>query len=90
MELTILLPVRNEGLNLKIMLQILRAVVEESHEVLVVVDNAEDKSIPVVEKIQPNYPELKWVLNTKGPGVVNALRAGVEAAEGGSRADFCG
>lgn len=82
MELTILLPVRNEGLNLKIMLQILRAVVEESHEVLVVVDNAEDKSIPVVEKIQPNYPELKWVLNTKGPGVVNALRAGVEAAEG--------
>ena len=48
MELTILLPVRNEGLNLKIMLQILRAVVEESHEVLVVVYNAEDKSIPVV------------------------------------------
>jgi glycosyltransferase involved in cell wall biosynthesis len=82
MKLTILLPVRNEGLNLKIMLQILRAVVEESHEVLVVVDNAEDKSIPVVEKIQPDYPELKWVLNTKGPGVVNALRAGVEAAEG--------
>lgn len=56
MELTILLPVRNEGLNLKIMLQILRAVVEESHEVLVVVDNAEDESIPVVEKFNPAIP----------------------------------
>lgn len=82
MDLTILLPVRNEGLNLKIMLQILRAVVEEAHEVLVVVDAAADRSIAVVEKISPSYPELRWVLNGKGPGVVNAIRTGVEAASG--------
>jgi len=82
MDLTILLPVRNEGLNLRIMLQILRAVVEESHEVLVVVDDPRDSSVAVVEKIQLVYPEARWVFNGKGPGVVNAIRTGVEAAYG--------
>lgn len=82
MELTILLPVRNEGLNLKIMLQILRAVVEESHEVLVVVDSPQDSSIRVVEAIRPAYPELRWILNSSGRGVIHAIRAGVAAAEG--------
>jgi len=81
-ELTILLPVRNEGLNLKIMLQILRAVVEESHEVLVVVDSPQDSSIQVVETIRPAYPELRWILNKSGRGVIHAIRAGVTAAEG--------
>jgi dolichol-phosphate mannosyltransferase len=82
MDLTIILPVRNEGFNLKIMLQILRAAVEKTHEVLVVVDSFEDSSIAVVEKIRPVYPELSWVLNEKGPGVVNAIRTGVEVASG--------
>ena len=36
MRLSILMPVRNEGINLKIMLKILRAVLEIEHEVLVV------------------------------------------------------
>ena len=34
--LSIVMPVRNEGINLKIMLKILRAVVDATHEVLVV------------------------------------------------------
>ena len=80
--LTILLPVRNEGINLKIMLQILNAVIEEKHEVLVVVDSSDDTSIEVVEKIQDEYPELRWVHNQIGRGVVNAIRAGVETARG--------
>ncbi len=80
--LSILLPVRNEGINLKLMLKILRAVVEESHEVIVIHDTADDDSIPVVREIQKCYPELFLIHNTRGRGVVNAIKAGVEAAQG--------
>lgn len=82
LTLTILLPVRNEGINLKIMLKILRAVVAEDHEVLVVVDSIDDTSLEVVHKISVAYPRLRTIHNQLGRGVVNAIRAGVAAAEG--------
>ena len=80
--LSILLPVRNEGINLRIMLKILRSVVELPHEVLVVYDSAGDDSIPVVEDVRKNYPELRGVQNTLGNGVVNAIRSGVASSQG--------
>jgi dolichol-phosphate mannosyltransferase len=80
--LTIVMPVRNEGLNLRIMLKILNAVVDVPHEVLVVVDQREDMSVPVVQALAPQYGGLRVVYNTRGAGILNALRAGVAAAEG--------
>lgn len=80
--LSILLPVRNEGLNLRIMLKILKAVVEVPHEVVVVYDDVADTSRDVVGAIAPDYPALLAVHNTLGRGVVNALRAGVNRASG--------
>jgi dolichol-phosphate mannosyltransferase len=79
---SIVMPVRNEGLNLRIMLKILNAVVDVSHEVLVVVDAHDDASIPVVEEASARYAQLAIVNNTRGRGVLNALRAGVDAAHG--------
>ena len=81
-KLSIVIPVRNEGLNLKIMLRILRGVVEVPHEVLVVYDGLDDDSIPVVTTLQKDYASLRGVHNTIGRGVVNALKAGVAAADG--------
>lgn len=78
--LTILLPVMNEGINLRIMLKILRATIDVPHEVLVVCDGPEDDSIPVVQAMQREYPSLRLVHNTLGRGVINAIRAGVSAA----------
>jgi glycosyltransferase involved in cell wall biosynthesis len=80
--LSIVMPVRNEGLNLRIMLKILSAVVDVPHEVLVVVDQRDDVSVPVVESISPQYARLALVHNTHGVGILNALRAGVAAAQG--------
>jgi len=80
--LSILLPVRNEGINLRIMVKLLKAVVEVPHEILVVYDFPEDDSIPVVRAMQDDYANLHLVHNQKGRGVVNAIRAGVEAAVG--------
>lgn len=82
MEISILMPVRNEGINLRIMLKILRAVLEIDHEVLVVCDDPGDTSIPVVQEMQKEYPNLRLVLNQYGRGVTNALHAGVDAARG--------
>jgi dolichol-phosphate mannosyltransferase len=82
MRLSILLPVRNEGINLKIMLKILRAVLEITHEVLVICDDLEDTSIPVVTAMSNEYGNLRLVHNQLGRGVTNAIRAGVQAACG--------
>lgn len=79
-KLTILMPVFNEGVNVKIMLKILRAVVEVPHEVLIVHDYPDEDSIPVVKAMQPDYQHLRLVHNDKGRGVANAIKAGVAAA----------
>jgi glycosyltransferase involved in cell wall biosynthesis len=81
-RLSILLPVRNEGINLKIMLKILHAVLEIPHEVVVICDSPEDTSIPVVRAMEADYPNLRLVQNDMGRGVIRAIRAGVDAAHG--------
>jgi glycosyltransferase involved in cell wall biosynthesis len=77
---TILLPVRNEEMNLRILLRICRTALEYPHEVLVVHDTIDDRSIPVVRAAQPNYPGLRLVHNQLGRGVINAIRAGAAEA----------
>jgi dolichol-phosphate mannosyltransferase len=79
---SILMPVRNEGINLKIMLKILRAVLDVDHEVVVVCDDPADDSIPIVMEMQRDYANLRLVHNRLGRGVTNAIRAGVESAVG--------
>lgn len=77
---TILLPVRNEEMNLRVMLRIIRTVLESPHELLVIHDTADDRSIPIVCEAQAGYPGLRLVQNTLGRGVINAIRAGVGEA----------
>ena len=79
--LTILMPVRNEGVNLRIMLKMLRVLVEVPHEVVVVHDTPNDDSLDVVSELSSNHP-VRTVHNTLGIGVVNAIRVGVGTATG--------
>lgn len=80
--LSIVIPVRNEGINLKIMFKLLNAVVEVPYEVIVVYDQPDDETIPVIAELSARHDCLKGVQNTLGSGVINALKAGVGAAEG--------
>jgi glycosyltransferase involved in cell wall biosynthesis len=64
------------------MLKILRAVVDCRHEVLVVYDREDDDSASVVEAMAAEYPEIRAVHNSRGIGVIHALKTGVEAAVG--------
>jgi len=81
-KLSILMPVRNEGVNIGIMLKILQSVVEVPHEILIVYDNRDDDSVPVVKKLQPVYKNVKLVYNDLGNGVANAIKAGINVARG--------
>ena len=80
--LSILLPVRNEGINLRIMVKLLKAMVEVPHELLIVYDFPDDDSIAVTRAMQKQWTNLRLVHNQRGSGVVNAIQAGVDAAVG--------
>jgi len=80
--LSILLPVRNEGINLRIMVKLLKTMVEVPHELLIVYDSPEDDSIAVIRDMQKHWVNLRLVHNQRGRGVVNAMQTGVETAVG--------
>ncbi len=81
-KLSVLLPVRNEGISLAIMLRILQAALIVPYEVLVVYDSTEDNSIETVESMAEVNPRIRGVLNRQGRGVINAIKSGVQAARG--------
>jgi dolichol-phosphate mannosyltransferase len=81
MKLSILMPVRDEGVNIGLMLKILEAVVEISHEVLVVYDTEDDNTVPVVKAMLDKFYNVRLIHNPFG-GVANAIRVGVAAANG--------
>lgn len=81
-RLSIIMPVRNEGVNLRMALKIINALMEAPYEVLVVYDNPDDDSIPVATAIQKQCPAVRPLHNQLGRGVVNAVRSGVAAAKG--------
>jgi dolichol-phosphate mannosyltransferase len=80
--LSVVVPVYNEGENVA---PTLRGIVEKTHmrplEVLVVHDFDEDTTVPVVQRIQAEMPELRLHRNTLGRGVLNAMKSGLRAAK---------
>lgn len=81
-KLSVLLPVRNDGVNICIMLKMLKAVVEVPFEVLVIHDQSDDDSVEIVDGLGESYPGLRRIHNKQGVGVIYALKAGMAAARG--------
>ncbi len=79
-EIEFIIPVYNEGSNIGNALAEIYAQVPRPKRVLIVYDFDEDDTVPVVRELAPNYQGLELVRNTIGRGVINAIRAGVEAA----------
>ena len=80
--LTVLVPVRNEGVNIKIMMKVLNGVIDVPHEVLFVYDHPDDNSIEVANKLKNQFSNIHLIHNQLGVGPVNALKAGVNSAKG--------
>ena len=81
-ELSIIMPVYNEGEAVDPVLRALDAAVHTSHEVLVVWDFDADTTRPVVERLAGEIPGLRGVRNNLGRGVLNAMKAGIADARG--------
>jgi dolichol-phosphate mannosyltransferase len=81
-KLSFVIPVRNEAISAGIMVRMLDALVDIAHETLIVYDFPEDDTVPAVKALQPTHPHLRLVYNARGRGVANAIRAGIEAADG--------
>lgn len=82
LKLSILLPVRNEGINIELMLKILDAVFDIPHEILIIYDYKKDQTIPILKKISKSYSNIKPVFNPYGRGIINAIKTGVKKSKG--------
>jgi dolichol-phosphate mannosyltransferase len=81
-QLTVLIPVRNEGVNIKIISKILHAIIEVPHEVLFVHDKPNDDCVAIVKNLAGLYPNTRTIYNETGVGIINALKVGAKASQG--------
>jgi glycosyltransferase involved in cell wall biosynthesis len=81
-ELSIVLPVYNEGEAVVPVLRGLSSAVRTPHELIVVWDFDDDTTRPVVERLAAELPGLRGLRNDLGRGVLKAMRAGIAAARG--------
>ena len=82
MRLSIVVPVYREGEAARATLMALAARAPQPHELLVVHDEANDPTLPVIADVQRAHPQVRAVHNTLGRGPAWALRAGFQAARG--------
>jgi len=81
-EVSIIIPVLNEGPVIGRTIHALERAVRVSHEILVVYDFDEDDTVPVVHQLVQVYPTIRAVKNHVGPEIINAVKAGCAAARG--------
>jgi len=79
-ELTIVMPVYNEGEAVEAVLRHLEATVRTSHETIVVYDFDEDTTVPVIARLVAELPAVRGLRNDLGRGALNALKSGIGAA----------
>ena len=78
--MSVVIPAYNEGEQIIEVLDRLFESVKLSCEVLVVVDNEDDTTVPVVSEYAQKEPRLRSLVNTYGRGPANAIRYGIDAA----------
>jgi dolichol-phosphate mannosyltransferase len=79
-EISVVIPVYNEGDAILPCLDRILAAVTARCEVLVVYDRPDDSTVPYIEKVAASDPRVRGVLNGYGAGPANAIRAGFDAA----------
>lgn len=82
MQLSIVMPVYNEGEVIGETIQRVETSVKTPHELLIIYDMDEDTTIGPVKKLQVKYPNVKLVKNVYGKGALNALKTGIKIAQG--------
>jgi dolichol-phosphate mannosyltransferase len=81
-ELSIVIPVYNEGEAIVPLLRRLNSGVVASNEILIVYDFDEDTTVGPLRALAAEMPNLRPLRNELGRGVLNALKAGMAASIG--------
>jgi dolichol-phosphate mannosyltransferase len=81
-ELSIVIPVYNEGEAVEPVLRAMVAGVATSCEILVVYDFDEDATVPVIRRVAADHPTVRGIRNDLGRGVLNAMKAGMAESRG--------
>src|SRR5690349_14392318 len=79
-RVSVVVPAYNEGAGVVSVIDRLFESVRLPSEVLVVVDSADDTTIPVTGEYAQKEPRLRCLVNTYGRGPANAIRYGIDAA----------
>lgn len=81
---SVIVAVRNEEKNLKDLLEKLSDQLydENKFEVIIVDDYSEDNSKQIINDFKKQFPQLKSLMNKFNPGKKNALKTGIEIAQG--------
>jgi len=82
MQLSIVMPVYNEGEVIDDTVRQVELAIQIPHELLIIYDMDEDTTVPVVKKLQQKFPQVKLVKNIHGKGALNALKTGLKEAKG--------
>jgi dolichol-phosphate mannosyltransferase len=77
-ELSVVLPVYNEGEAVEPVLRAMSAAIATPHELVVVYDFDGDTTVPVVARLTAEIPGLRGLRNDLGRGVLNAMKAGID------------
>ena len=81
LALSIVVPVYNEAENITPVLRnLVGAVKAAPYEVLIVYDFDADTTVPVVQRLLPEMPQLRLERNELGRGVLDAIRTGFNLA----------
>ncbi len=81
-ELTVVVPVYQEGEAVAPVLVALDEAIRARHQILVVYDFDADPTVPVIARVAADRPAIVGLRNDLGRGVLNAMRAGIGAADG--------
>jgi dolichol-phosphate mannosyltransferase len=80
-EVTVVIPVYNEGEAITPCLDRILRAVSSACEILIVYDMPDDTTVPYIEKANRADSRVRGVLNTYGRGPANAIRFGFDAAQ---------
>jgi len=79
-RVSIVIPAYNEGDAIIGGLERIVAAVSLDYELLVVVDSADDTTVPVVKAFSRTHPQVRIVINEYGRGPAHAIRYGIDQA----------
>jgi len=80
-KLSIILPVFNEKESLLIMVRLLNSSLKTDTEIIIVHDSLNDNSVESANILINEYENVQLVHNKIGPGVKNAIQAGVDKSK---------